>query len=630
MIDPFGVHDLVKAARQLDPNDNVFEKHKNKQYEWVLCLPASDLAHCSDDLPISSTRGIPGDDQNRYFGCNLLDWSKPVETGHRLPGDPDDKYVLLATPIDIDLHEDQSTPTDVEFTTHQFQVIQEHAQNIEMAASSVTQSPMGATDHASRPSPLSAVSTPWSTTARVSDDYNDTLTVDSHQELNSPPSLTEDSFEKLDHGEDEKLELDRFKDNIDAITAAASQMSLSNSQGESPRGPADKQTRSPSAATKRQSAGRPAQTGDMPIWAQPADASHDIAGSTSTSSPVDFSPESTPQTASPQRNLSTQNTSREPPTATLRRVARPASLAPPKPIQKAKKRPTMSNFELPGEKVARELKDRKAARLSMQVDPQKAAEVNSLQRTRSVRSSKPPTVPNFELPGERLSRQKKERFEQKLKEAEDQAHQRRQFKARPSPANAAPTVRSTFTSRQRQTPGQPDQASVLSPNSDFSPRTGFSKRQSVTMTPSTARTVSISSAATGSSAGRGRRSSAGSAKASTRATSSSAGSARSGGKRNSVATEKSQQRKVQERQIYNRDNNAGRTKEQEKRDREESMRLARQKYAQMSRNLAATSRAKRNQQQASSSAQEEVTSPGPKDGAPQVPKHRDLYIGRNF
>lgn len=618
---------MVQAARQLDPNVNVFEKHKNKEYEWVLCLAASELGHCSDTFANSGAQNIPGGDQKRYFGCNLLDWSKPIEAGHRLPGDPDDKYVLLATPID--LQEDQSETTNLEFTTHQFQVIQDHIQHIDMAASPVTQSSVGATNHVSRPSPLSAPSTPWSTTARASED-NDTLTIDSHQEIRSPLSTIEDSFEEMDRGEDEQVELDQFKDNIDAITAAASQMSLSNDQDKRPRGPAGTQTRSPKAGTKQQSAGHPARNVDAPGWSQRADTSHDSAESTSSSSPVNFSSEPSPHTHSTQRDQNTQVTEREPPTATLRRVARPASLAPPKPIHKAKKQPTYSTFELPGEKVARELKERKAARLSMQIDPQKAAEVASPQRSRSIRSSKPPTVPNFELPGERLSRQKKERFEQKLKEAEELAQQRRQFKARPSPANAAPTVRSTFTSRQRQTPGQPDLGSVLSPNGDSSPRSGVSKRQSVTMTPSTARTVSISSATTASSTGRGRRSSAGSAKASTRATSSSAGSAMSGGKRNSVATGKIQQRKDKGRQIYNRDNNAGRTKEQEKRDREESMKLARQKYAQMSRNLAATSRARRSQQQSSSSAQEDVTSASPKGRAPQVPKHRDLYIGRNF
>lgn len=587
-VDPFRLHDLVIAARRLDPTINVFGKHRNKEYEWVLCLPASDLGQYSDFHLSSGPQDKSGNDQQRYFGCNLLDWSKSVEAGHRLPGDPDDKYVLLATPID--LRQDRTPATvNVEFTSHQFQIIQEHTQNINMAASPrMARSPVAAPESASGPSPLSALSTPWSTEARASvEEDNDMLTFDSNQEIKSPLSTIEDSFEELDRAEDEQAELDRFKDNIDAITVAASQMSLTSSRGLSPQ---------------QQAAGPTTRNGETSGWAQRADTSHDSEQSTSTSSPVHFSEETAPYTGSPQRGQATQSTTRDPPTATLRRVARPASLAPPKPIRKAKKQPTTSTFELPGERVARELKERKAARLSMQVDPQKATEVtNSPQRTRSVRSSKPPTVPNFELPGERLSRQKKERFEQKLKEAEEQAQQRRQFKARPSPASAAPTVRSTFTSRQRQTPAQPDQVSVLSPNSDFSPRSGVSKRQSVTMTPSTARTVSISSATTAST-GRGRRSSVGSAKASTRATSSSTGSAMSGAKRNSVAAETPKQQKSQGRQIHNRATLLGRTQEQEKRDREESMRLARQKYAQMSRNLAATSRARRSQQQSSSSA----------------------------
>lgn len=554
LVDTFDSHSLVRAARQLNDSENVFEKHKDKDFDWVLSLSAADVDQSlGSDSKVGALK-TPGQNERRYFGCNLLDYIKPAGSENQPAGHPQDRYILLATPIDLEA--EQNTTTSVEFSTHQFQVIQDQTWNINMAASQVANGSPGLAGSAYRPSPTSATSAKWSTAVAASEDSDNTLTIDANCEMKAPLSTVEDSIE----------ELDQFEDDIEAITAAASELALA-----------------PKARVAEE-----AQTASL-----------------------------------------NQSASQKQPKATLRKVARPASLAPPKPIQKATKQPTISTFELPGERVARELKEKKAARLSMQIDPQKLAEANSPQRIRSIRSSKPPTVANFELPGERLSRQKKERFEQKLKEEEEEARRRRQFKARPPPSSVAPTVRSTFTSRQRQTPGQPEQGSSNSPKTEASPRSGASKRQSMTMAPSSARTFSTSTASTASVTARGRTSSTGSTQASTRATSPSIGSVASGRKRMSVSTEDIQQQKVRGRQIYNRDNTKGRSKEQEKRDREEAIKLARQKYAQMSRNLAATSRARRSLQQ-SSSAQDEGTNANPKGAAPPVPKHRELYVGRNF
>lgn len=558
LVDTFDSHSLVRAARQLNDSENVFEKHKDKNFDWVLSLSAADV---DQSLESDSHFGVlkdPGQNERRYFGCNLLDYIKPAGSEKQPAGHPQDRYILLATPIDLEA--EQSTTTSVEFSTHQFQVIQDQTWNINMAASQVANGSPGLAGSAHRPSPTSATSAKWSTAVAASEDSDNTLTIDPNFEIKAPLSTVEDSIE----------ELDQFEDDIEAITTAASKLALADPQKAKTRVPKEAQTAPPN-----------------------------------------------------------QGASQKQPKATLRKVARPASLAPPKPLQKATKQPTISTFELPGERVARELKEKKAARLSMQIDPQKLAEANSPQRTRSIRSSKPPTVANFELPGERLSRQKKERFEQKLKEEEEEARRRRQFKARPPPSSVAPTVRSTFTSRQRQTPGQPEQGSSNSPKTEASPRSGASKRQSMTIAPSSARTFSTSTASTASVTARGRTSSTGSTQASTRATSPSVGSVASGRKRMSVSTEDFQQQKARGRQIYNRDNTKGRSKEQEKRDREEAIKLARQKYAQMSRNLAATSRARRSLQQ-SSSAQDEGTNASPKGAAPPVPKHKELYVGRNF
>lgn len=449
--------------------------------------------------------------------------------------------------------------------------------------------PNGVAASAYRPSPLSATSAHWSTGAEASEDSDHTLTVDATREMQEPLSTIEDSFEELDHLEEE----------IEAIAAAATRVTLEDQLDRKNRMREDQSSSLPDGSTKKASP---------------------------TNRPSQRIRKAEPQRTIPTRDSSSvtdsdQVTRRSIPTATLRKVARPASLAPPKPIQKATKQPTISTFELPGERVARELKEKKAARLSMQVDPQKAAEASPPQRTRSIRSSKPPTVPNFELPGERYSRQKKERLEQKLREEEEEMRRRRQFRAKPPPGAAAPpTVRSTFTSRQRQTPGaQSEQGSSLSPTAESSPRSGAAKRQSVTMTPSAVRTFSMASTSTVSTAGRSRNSSIGSTKVSTRATSSAGGSVGSSSKRDTMSVEEVQQQKVRGRRIFDRDNTVGQSKEQEKRDREEAMKLARQKYAQMSRNVATQVRARRNQQQSSSCADDDASA-SPKR-APRVPEH---------
>lgn len=550
----------------MDPQDNIFEKHRRKQFQWVLSLPdpaGSDFDQSSDSASDCCSHHIPGEGEKRYFGCNLLTWTKPAGEENQLPGGPADKYLILATPID--LTPDQSTTANLEFTTHQFRVLQQDTEDIGMTSAQVMGTPKGVADSGYRPSPLSATSAQWSTGAEPSEDNDNTLTVDPSGEMQEPLSTIEDSLEELDHLEEE----------IEAISAAATQVTLEDRQDKGNRMREEQSSfSSDNAARETFSAKRSGQR----------------------------TRKAEPQRPSPARNSSStkdpdQSAGRTLPTATLRKVARPASLAPPKPIHKAKKQPTISTFELPGERVARELKEKKAARLSMQIDPQKTAEASSPQRTRSIRSSRPPTVPNFELPGERYSRQKKERLEQKIREEEEEMRRRRQFKAKPPPSVAAPTVRSTFTSRQRVTPvGPSDRSSPFSPAAESSPRSGAAKRQSMTMTPSAVRTASMTSASTVSVSvtGRSRNSSIGSTQVSTRATSSSGDSVASGSKRNMMSTEEAQQQKVRGRRIYNRDNTAGQTKEQEKRDREEAIKLARQKYAQMSRNVATQGRARRN------------------------------------
>jgi hypothetical protein len=113
-------------------------------------------------------------------------------------------------------------------------------------------------------------------------------------------------------------------------------------------------------------------------------------------------------------------------------VKRPASLLPPKEPVKSAKPPTKPNFELPGEAVARKLKEQREARKAQRESSDEGSmTVKATAAATKVKSAKPPTKPTFELPGEALSRKKREAHEARLKAQEEEERKRREFKAKP-------------------------------------------------------------------------------------------------------------------------------------------------------------------------------------------------------
>lgn len=617
----FGGHDLVKAAIGQDPQENVFEKHKKKHFQWVLSLPASVCS--SPDQPLqpldnqlnTAASCITDQSDRRHFGCNLLTWTKAAGRKGHFPGDPNDEYLLLATPIE--LTPDRSHTADPETTSHRFRVLGQEERGFVMATQMANSPASAATS-----GPQSAK---WSTVVDASEDSDNTLTIEPPRRLmTAPMSTIEDSLEEIDQLEDE----------FEAVTAATRLAQISSAGGDKPRG----------RAAKHSPYSNPASKATTPNGKAASKTVSAVRGEPSALSPRSPTRKASPPKAGPEAERQTNLG------ATTRRVARPASLAPPKPLQRASKAPTISTFELPGERIARELKEKKAARLSMHLDSPKATDVKATpqrlpsfrsskpptvpefelpgervarelkekkaarlsmqpgpqklagsspppQRVRSVRSSKPPTVPNFELPGESVSRMKRERLAAKLKAEEEEAQRRRQFKARPPPSSGggSATVRSTFTSRQRETQGggPAGQQGTVSPPGP-SPRPGTTKRHSVATTPSVGRTVSNASASTAQT-NRGRTSSVGSSHLSGRATSSSNASTVSAGKRSQVSSEEMQEQKARGREIYTRDNWYGQDKEREMRERQQAIHVARQKYAEQSRMLAASRRLKQQQ-----------------------------------
>ncbi|TVY35900.1 hypothetical protein LOCC1_G008229 [Lachnellula occidentalis] len=134
-------------------------------------------------------------------------------------------------------------------------------------------------------------------------------------------------------------------------------------------------------------------------------------------------------------------------------VKRPISLLPPKEPVKSTKPPTRPSFELPGEAVARKLKEQREARLAQRESSEDNSHTSrAVSGPKTIKSTKPPTKSTFELPGEALSRRKREAHEARLKAQEEEERKRREFKAKPLRKSIVPDVvpRDTVTSRARQ------------------------------------------------------------------------------------------------------------------------------------------------------------------------------------
>lgn len=279
-------------------------------------------------------------------------------------------------------------------------------------------------------------------------------------------------------------------------------------------------------------------------------------------------------------------------TATKRlSVARPMSLLPPKPPAKSTKAPTTSTFELPGEAVARRLKEQRDARMAAAAAAATAAAtkpavtkpgVGQLRRARSV---KQPTIPTFELPGEAISRRKREEHDAKLKRQEEEERKRREFKARPIRLSVTPSTapRETVSSRART-----NRTSVIGESAV--PGGGLNVPGSA---PPTNRRLSvISSDSAGRTNGqgqvsRGRGPTLGSSPTTagqlSRATSTSTGSI--SGKRSTISVEDVQYQKIRGREILHRDSILSSDRDREKREREAIAKQARQEASERSRAL---------------------------------------------
>ena len=119
--------------------------------------------------------------------------------------------------------------------------------------------------------------------------------------------------------------------------------------------------------------------------------------------------------------------------------------------KKSSKPPTTSNFELPGDAVARRLREQHEARLAPEGEGVKKPQRSEIKAVKPLKSTKPPTRPSFELPGEAVSRKLKEQREERLKQQEggEAELRKKEFKACPVRHSMAPVVKATAASRAR-------------------------------------------------------------------------------------------------------------------------------------------------------------------------------------
>ncbi|KAF4852354.1 hypothetical protein CGCSCA2_v010522 [Colletotrichum siamense] len=255
-------------------------------------------------------------------------------------------------------------------------------------------------------------------------------------------------------------------------------------------------------------------------------------------------------------------------TPTRSSVSRPTSLLPP---IKSTKPPTKPSFELPGEAVARRLKEQREARQAQQAQDKAAAAAAAAPQRR--RSTKALTRPTFELPGEAISKRKREDREARLRQQEEDERKRREFKARPIRAklNSASYPRETATSRARQ--GKASESSEAA-QVEQSP----SKRSSIIMTPRTPVTRTTSNR---SPQARGRGLSQ--ATVTSQISRGTSTSTTSMGKRSTLSAEDLEQQKMKGREVFERDNGYLEDKERERRERELNAKLAREQAAERSR-----------------------------------------------
>ncbi|KAH7250576.1 hypothetical protein B0J15DRAFT_536496 [Fusarium solani] len=496
-----------------------YQDHLAGQFDWLLACPAP-VSYASDHGSSDD-----GENETKVYGCNLLS-RETLPNSSAIPST--DTFSLLATPL---------TLTECSSLGFDCSQLLDHQLNMSLVPPPLYES------HQNPPLKVPEV-------VEVREQaVSPSLTLISERSSNYSNSSRNGSF-SIPRIEDSLEELDKLEDELEAIDAVTQPRRIASPVNGSS---SSKHLEPPSTSKKATISKRVSIAGmSATVRVKPsAKSAPALRRSTSLvfrDKKQDEAPEGAPKL-------------RSQPSRGRLSISQSASLHAP---IKSTKPPTVPNFELPGEAVARRLKEQREARRA-QADSQKAYVPPPRPK-----SSKPPTKANFELPGEAFSRRKREEREARLKAQEEEERKKREFKARPVRTSITPASipRETIASLARQ--------GKLPQEDDGAKHENKTKRLSVTGS----RAVPPSEAKP--SHGRGRLSTATSREDLSRGTSTSGGSA--SGKRATLTVEEAHQLKLRGKEIFQRDNTSfQRDREREKREREAATRLAREQAAERSR-----------------------------------------------
>lgn len=511
-------HPLLNFKVEESPHQR-YQDHLAGQFDWLLACPAP-VGYASDHGSSDD-----GENETKVYGCNLLS-RETLPNSSAIPST--DTFSLLATPL---------TLTECSSLGFDYSQLLDHQLNMSLVPPPLYES------HQNPPLKVPEV-------VEVREQaVSPSLTLISERSSSYSNSSRNGSF-SIPRIEDSLEELDKLEDELEAIDAVTQPRRIASPVNGSS---SSKHLEPPSTSKKATISKRVSIAGmSATVRVKPsAKSAPALRRSTSLvfrDKKQDEAPEGAPKL-------------RSQPSRGRLSISQSASLHAP---IKSTKPPTVPNFELPGEAVARRLKEQREARRA-QADSQKAYVPPPRPK-----SSKPPTKANFELPGEAFSRRKREEREARLKAQEEEERKKREFKARPVRTSITPASipRETIASLARQ--------GKLPQEDDGAKHENKTKRLSVTGS----RAVPPSEAKP--SHGRGRLSTATSREDLSRGTSTSGGSA--SGKRATLTAEEAHQLKLRGKEIFQRDNTSfQRDREREKREREAATRLAREQAAERSR-----------------------------------------------
>ncbi|KAH8678094.1 hypothetical protein BX600DRAFT_507066 [Xylariales sp. PMI_506] len=509
----YAQHPLAIAARNPPSVEEQIAKHRNREFEWVLTVKPPTNA----ETPASDALGS-GQTEKLYFGCNLLPLGK-VQS---------DNYMLLVTPL-------EANPELVAAAEEL-----DNDQRMAMAEAAINPTTP------SKPQNFH----PEVRVEDVPPAYVEVANGDTNLVENTPSKSPGRPVSRI---EDSVAALDELEEQLEAFHVAADVSPAREAAAKPPAQPIPADTtQSPrNLAQPPRSSPRP---GSSMLKVKPMP---------SRSSPSARRSVSMIFLDSPKLKEEDKALLQAPPKKAAPKPL--SSLLPPKQVAKSARAPTIPSFELPGEAVARRLKEQKEARRSM------GATVGSASpNLRRIKSVKPPTRSTFELPGEAISRRKREAHEAQLKAQEEEERKRREFKARPIGYGATPSSlpRETATSRARQTKGAPLE--------------NHQKASSLQKRTSSSLSREPLASAGNQSLPRGRNLTTESSMVSheSRGTSNS-----TTGKRSSVSFEDMEHQRRRGREVVKRDSMLSRDREREKHEREAMARLAREQAAERSRML---------------------------------------------